>query len=82
MTYSFLRTRIGLRKNSFTLSMRYWRGPDDPTCDRYPKEIDGVEERLKSRFGWGLTVAVEPPDLDPGRHFDEKSRAKSHFIGA
>ncbi len=34
------------------------------TCDRYPKEIDGVEERLKSRFGWGLTVAVEPPDLE------------------
>jgi chromosomal replication initiator protein len=34
------------------------------TSDRYPKEIDGVEERLKSRFGWGLTVAVEPPDLE------------------
>jgi chromosomal replication initiator protein len=34
------------------------------TCDRYPKAIDGVEERLKSRFGWGLTVAVEPPELE------------------
>nr|WP_066013575.1 chromosomal replication initiator protein DnaA [Endozoicomonas atrinae] len=34
------------------------------TCDRYPKEISGVEERLKSRFGWGLTVAVEPPELE------------------
>ncbi|MDP0561561.1 MAG: chromosomal replication initiator protein DnaA [Candidatus Endonucleobacter sp. (ex Gigantidas childressi)] len=34
------------------------------TCDRYPKEIHGVEERLKSRFGWGLTVAVEPPELE------------------
>lgn len=34
------------------------------TSDRYPKEIDGVEERLKSRFGWGLTVAVEPPELE------------------
>ena len=34
------------------------------TSDRYPKEINGVEERLKSRFGWGLTVAVEPPDLE------------------
>ncbi len=34
------------------------------TCDRYPKEIDGLEERLKSRFGWGLTVAIEPPDLE------------------
>ena len=34
------------------------------TCDRYPKEISGLEERLKSRFGWGLTVAVEPPELE------------------
>ena len=34
------------------------------TCDRYPKEINGVEERLKSRFGWGLTIAVEPPELE------------------
>jgi chromosomal replication initiator protein len=34
------------------------------TSDRYPKEIDGLEERLKSRFGWGLTVGVEPPELE------------------
>lgn len=34
------------------------------TCDRYPKEISGLEERLQSRFGWGLTVAVEPPELE------------------
>jgi chromosomal replication initiator protein len=34
------------------------------TCDRYPKEVDGLEERLKSRFGWGLTVALEPPDTE------------------
>jgi len=34
------------------------------TCDRYPKEVSGLEERLKSRFGWGLTVAVEPPELE------------------
>ncbi len=34
------------------------------TCDRYPKEVKGLEERLKSRFGWGLTVAIEPPDLE------------------
>jgi len=34
------------------------------TCDRYPKEIDGLEERLKSRFGWGLTVSIEPPELE------------------
>jgi chromosomal replication initiator protein len=34
------------------------------TSDRYPKEIDGVEDRLKSRFGWGLTVIIEPPELE------------------
>ncbi len=34
------------------------------TCDRYPKEVTGVEDRLKSRFGWGLTVAIEPPELE------------------
>jgi chromosomal replication initiator protein len=34
------------------------------TCDRYPREVSGVEERLKSRFGWGLTVAIEPAELE------------------
>jgi chromosomal replication initiator protein len=34
------------------------------TCDRYPKEVSGLEERLKSRFGWGLTVAIEQPELE------------------
>ncbi|MEQ8288478.1 MAG: chromosomal replication initiator protein DnaA [Gammaproteobacteria bacterium] len=34
------------------------------TCDRYPKEVSGLEERLKSRFGWGLTVAIDPPELE------------------
>ena len=34
------------------------------TCDRYPKEVEGLEERLKSRFGWGLTVPIEPPELE------------------
>lgn len=34
------------------------------TCDRYPKEVDGLEDRLKSRFGWGLPVAIEPPELE------------------
>ena len=34
------------------------------TCDRYPKEVNRLEERLKSRFGWGLTVAIEPPELE------------------
>lgn len=34
------------------------------TCDRYPKDVDGIDERLKTRFTWGLSVAVEPPDLE------------------
>jgi chromosomal replication initiator protein len=34
------------------------------SSDRFPKEVNGLEERLKSRFGWGLTVAIEPPDLE------------------
>ncbi len=34
------------------------------TCDRYPKEVGGLEERLKSRFGWGLTVSIDPPELE------------------
>lgn len=34
------------------------------TCDRYPREIEGLEERLQSRFGWGLTTAIEPPELE------------------
>jgi chromosomal replication initiator protein len=34
------------------------------TCDRFPKEVNGLEERLKSRMGWGLTVSIEPPELE------------------
>ncbi len=34
------------------------------TCDRYPREVDGLQGRLKSRFGWGITVVVEPPDME------------------
>ncbi len=34
------------------------------TCDSYPKEIAGVDERLRTRFSWGLTVAIEPPELE------------------
>ncbi len=34
------------------------------SSDRFPKEVVGLEERLKSRFGWGLTVAIDPPDLE------------------
>ncbi len=34
------------------------------TCDRYPKEVEGIEPRLRSRFGWGVSVALEPPDFE------------------
>lgn len=34
------------------------------TCDRYPKEVEGIEDRLKSRFGWGLTQCIDPPELE------------------
>jgi len=49
------------------------------TCDRYPREIEGVEERLKSRFGWGLTVAVEPPDLETRVAILMKKAEQSHI---
>jgi chromosomal replication initiator protein len=49
------------------------------TCDRYPKEVDGLEDRLKSRFGWGLTVAVDPPELET-RAAILKSKAESAHI--
>ena len=39
------------------------------TCDKYPKEIEGLEERLKSRLGWGLPVVIDPPELEPTAHF-------------
>lgn len=48
------------------------------TCDRYPKEINGLEERLKSRFGWGLTVAVEPPELETRVAILMKKADQSH----
>ena len=34
------------------------------TCDRYPREVEGLEPRLKSRLGWGLSVAIDPPDFE------------------
>ncbi len=53
------------------------------TSDRYPKEINGVEDRLKSRFGWGLTVAIEPPELETRvAILMKKGRRKRHsFAG-
>lgn len=47
------------------------------TCDRYPKEVNGLEERLKSRFGWGLTVDIEPPELET-RVAIIKKKAEQH----
>ena len=48
------------------------------TSDRYPKEIDGVEDRLKSRFGWGLTIAIEPPELETRVAILKKKAQESH----
>ncbi len=49
------------------------------TSDRYPKEIDGVEDRLKSRFGWGLTIAIDPPELET-RVAILKRKAQEHNV--
>lgn len=50
------------------------------TCDRYPKELSGLEERLKSRFGWGLTVSVEPPELETRVAILMKKAAQSNIV--
>jgi chromosomal replication initiator protein len=51
------------------------------TCDRYPKEVSGLEERLKSRFGWGLTVAIEPPELETSvAILMSKADAEGHYL--
>ena len=49
------------------------------TCDRYPKEVNGLDERLKSRFGWGLTQYIEPPELETRVAILKK---KASLIGA
>lgn len=49
------------------------------TSDRYPKEIEGVEDRLKSRFGWGLTLAIEPPELETRVAILKKKAQASHI---
>lgn len=48
------------------------------TCDRYPKEVNGLEERLKSRFGWGLTVSIDPPELETSVAILMSKAANSH----
>ncbi|MBT8420062.1 MAG: chromosomal replication initiator protein DnaA [Gammaproteobacteria bacterium] len=50
------------------------------TCDRYPKEVKGLEERLRSRFGWGLTVAIEPPDIETCQAILMKKASLSNII--
>jgi chromosomal replication initiator protein len=51
------------------------------TCDRYPKEVSGLDDRLKSRFGWGLTVAIEPPELETSvAILMSKAAADGHVI--
>lgn len=66
MISSFLPARIALKRSFFHTFNALLEGHQQIilTSDRYPKEIKGVEERLRSRFGWGLTVAVEPPELE------------------
>ena len=49
------------------------------TCDRYPREVDGLEPRLKSRLGWGLSVAIDPPDFETRAQI---VLAKAHERGA
>ncbi|RHW76521.1 chromosomal replication initiator protein DnaA [Colwellia sp. RSH04] len=49
------------------------------TSDRYPKEIDGVDDRLKSRFGWGLTLAIEPPELETRVAILKRKAEESHI---
>lgn len=48
------------------------------TCDRYPKDVDGIDERLKSRFTWGLSVAVETPDLETRIAILQSKAEQSH----
>ena len=51
------------------------------TCDRYPKEVSGLEERLKSRLGCGLTVAIDPPELETSvAILMSKAAAEGHLI--
>ncbi|MDH5764457.1 MAG: chromosomal replication initiator protein DnaA [Gammaproteobacteria bacterium] len=49
------------------------------TCDRYPKEVEGLEERLRSRFGWGLPVCIEPPELETRVAILQKKAEEHHL---
>ena len=50
------------------------------SCDRFPKEVSGLEERLRSRFGWGLTVAIVPPELETSVAILMSKAAARHFV--
>jgi len=50
------------------------------SCDRYPKEVDGIEARLRSRFGWGLTVSIEPPDFETRVAILQKKAAAAELL--
>jgi chromosomal replication initiator protein len=49
------------------------------TCDRYPKEVEGLEERLRSRFGWGLPVCIDPPELETRVAILQKKAEEAHI---
>ena len=66
MIYSFLVIKIRTQEEFF---YAYNALIDDKrqvviSCDSYPKQINGIEDRLISRFGWGLTVEIEPPEFE------------------
>lgn len=50
------------------------------TCDRYPKEVEGLEERLRSRFGWGLPVCIDPPELETRVAILQKKAEEAHTV--
>jgi chromosomal replication initiator protein len=50
------------------------------TSDRFPKEVEGLEDRLKSRFGWGLTIAVEPPEFEMRVAILMKKASEAGFV--
>ena len=66
MTFSFFANKLRSQEEFFHVFNALLEGGHQMvlTCDRYPREIDGLEERLKSRFVWGLTVEIEPPELE------------------
>jgi len=50
------------------------------TCDKFPKEVNGLEPRLKSRLGWGLCVCIDPPDFETRVAILQKKAIQQGFI--